>query len=109
MYRLLSTLDSFVGRFDSSGKMCFHIKPSKLRDYAVRARIPANPNLMTRHSFSCKDLDWRDSDIPIHLDRHLRPQARRLAVGRSTLLHECGSTLADFLERHFKAAKLLRA
>jgi hypothetical protein len=29
--------------------------------------------------------------------------------GRSTLLHQRGSALPDFLEHHFKATKLLRA
>ena len=32
-----------------------------------------------------------------------------LAWSRSTLLHQRGSALADFLELHFKATKLLRA
>jgi hypothetical protein len=32
----------------------------------------------------------------------------RRAWSRSTLLHQRGSALADFLERHFKATKLLR-
>jgi hypothetical protein len=33
----------------------------------------------------------------------------RLAWSRSTLLYQRGSALADFLELHFKATKLLRA
>jgi len=34
---------------------------------------------------------------------------RGLAWSRSTLLHQRGSALADFLELHFKATKLLGA
>ena len=45
--------------------------------------------------------------------RQIQTAVRRIKCGTgmepSTLLHQCGSALAGFLERHFKAAKLLRA
>ena len=54
--------------------------------------------------------------FPIHIPawlpgtRHLESGIKRgLAWRRSTLLHQRGSALADFLELHFKATKLLRA
>jgi hypothetical protein len=60
----------------------------------------------------CLQFDSRAGGKMIEMQKTKRLAEREglgLARSRSTLLHQRGSALADFLDRHFEAMKLLLA